>query len=381
MTRIVPWRTRLGVVFLLMDIVTSFHIRGGLFVRPSSSSTPTSVPRLPPPLVSVQKRGITPWAMILTTQQRPTSSPLQSLSTKSAATTGPISSNRFGGMTFDLEAGTAETKHASGSAPTMMMTTMTAILVRSVQASLETVAPLWSTTTSWSSSLQEQFLRTFRRVWWMMPLVLALVPPYCAITKGTCAAMPDCWRVVNMGYIAAAENAHWVIGPFLASNISYLWSGAYLMHKFRLFRGGSARKRRWWRGLQITPNRFAMLGVWVALAGLISTIFHSVQALGSHSLAESLCYIDHAVAMSAILYFFDTCGVPSKSVSLIGALAIVTLVITAPGYAWLHSTWHYLSAVAATRWALEGYESRQPHHHPQLPFEEPTTTTAEEETT
>ena len=188
----------------------------------------------------------------------------------------------------------------------------------------------------------------------MFPMVLAIVPPYCAITKGTCAAMPEWWSVVNMEHIARAENSHWIIGPFLASNISYFVSGAYLMNRFRLFRNAPTGS------MQIKPNRFAMLGVWVSLAGLISTIFHSVQALGPHALAESLCYFDHAVALSAILYFVDTCGLPSKSVSFIGALAIATLVITTPGYAWLHSTWHYLSAVAATRWALEGYQSRRP---------------------
>jgi hypothetical protein len=191
-------------------------------------------------------------------------------------------------------------------------------------------------------------------------MVLVMVPLYCATATGTCAAMPDWWSVVNIKHIAAAENAPWVIGPFLASNVSYFVSGGYLMGRFRLFsreqnnNGGPGGRGV---GLDIIrPSRFAMLGVWVFLAGLVSTVFHSVQALGSHALAESLCYVDHAVALSAILYFVDTCGPPSRSVSLIGALAVAALVITAPGYAWLHATWHYLSAIAAARWALEGYQ-------------------------
>jgi hypothetical protein len=228
--------------------------------------------------------------------------------------------------------------------------------------------------------------------------------------------MPDWWRVVNMEYIASAQNAYWVIVPFLASNISYFWSGIYLMNKFNLVtlhnhgprlarstantgsttttagaddsevssvdglhsptttddnknnHNNNNSMRYWRRGsVQINPNRFAMLGVWVCLAGLISTIFHSVQALGSHALAESLCYIDHAVAISAILYFIDTCGIPSKLVSTIGTVAIGTLVITpTPGYAWLHSTWHYLSALAATKWAIEGHYNYQTNQNPSI---------------
>jgi hypothetical protein len=65
--------------------------------------------------------------------------------------------------------------------------------------------------------------------------------------------------------------------------------------------------------------------------------------------------LDHAVAGSATLYFLDTCGVPSRMVLLIGAVALVALVVTSPGYAFLHSSWHYLSAVTATKWALDGY--------------------------
>jgi hypothetical protein len=111
--------------------------------------------------------------------------------------------------------------------------------------------------------------------------------------------------------------------------------------------------------IEFKPTRYSMLGVWIITAGLISTIFHYVQALGSYQLAIDLCFLDHAVAGSATLYFLDTCGIPSRMALLIGAVALVTLVITSPGYAFLHSSWHYLSAVTATRWALDGY-SRLP---------------------
>ena len=98
-----------------------------------------------------------------------------------------------------------------------------------------------------------------------------------------------------------------------------------------------------------------MLGLWILTAGLISTVFHSVQALGSYSVAESLCYIDHGVAISASFYFLDTCGLPSKRVLALGLAGLAALAFTYPSYAFLHSSWHFLSAAAATKWAIEGH--------------------------
>ena len=162
--------------------------------------------------------------------------------------------------------------------------------------------------------------------------------------------MPDWWSVVDMGHIAASDNAHWVIAPFLGSNAAYAISGLYLMKKFRFFELSEKGN------LKFTPTKLSMLGVWVAVAGLMSTVYHSVQALGSHALAESLCYLDHAIAGSATFYFINTCGKPSKTTWIIGAMAAVTLVAAAPNYTLIHSSWHYLSALTATRWALDGYK-------------------------
>ncbi len=180
-------------------------------------------------------------------------------------------------------------------------------------------------------------------------MLLALVPPYSVLFRGTYATMPDWWGVVDMGHIAASDHAHWIIAPFLGSNAAYALSGTYLMKKFgflKLTKGA----------FRFYPTKFAMLGVWVVVAGLMSTIYHSVQALGSYALAENLCYLDHAIAGSATFYFLDTCGAPSKTTAFIGAIAAVTLVAATPNYAWIHSAWHYLSALTATRWALDGYK-------------------------
>lgn len=199
------------------------------------------------------------------------------------------------------------------------------------------------------ASLTTSIMQSIQKYWWCFPMLLALVPPYCVLFKGSFASMPDWWSVVHMDHIAASDNASWIIAPFLGSNVAYVLSGIYLLKQFRFFDKSQSGS------LVFRPTKFSMLGVWVLVAGLISTIFHSVQALGSYQIAESLCYLDHAVAGSAVFYFFDTCGVPSKMASIIGAVAIVTLVVTTPSYAWLHSSWHYLSAATATQWALDGY--------------------------
>eukprot|EP00536_Pseudo-nitzschia_multiseries_P002124 jgi/Psemu1/182812/e_gw1.28.166.1 len=199
------------------------------------------------------------------------------------------------------------------------------------------------------SSLASSTIESVRTYWWSFPMILALIPPYCVLCKGTYASMPDWWSVVRMDHIASGNNANLVIGSFLGSNIAYAISGVYLLLKFGL-------SHRSQGGIfEFRSTRFSMLGIWIIVAGLVSTIFHSVQALGSYALAESLCYLDHAVAGSATFYFLDTCGIPSKATSIIGAVAMMALVISTPGYAWFHSSWHYLSAAAATRWAIDGY--------------------------
>jgi len=181
-------------------------------------------------------------------------------------------------------------------------------------------------------------------------MLLALVPPYSAIFKGTYATMPEWWNVFNLDHLAASDNGHWIIASFLGSNIAYAMSGIYLMKRLGFFERSQSGS------LTVRPSKFSMLGVWVATAGVVSTIYHYVQTLGSFNIANSLCYLDHAVAGSATLYFFDTCGVPSKIASLIGAAALVTLCIATPtSYAWIHSSWHFLSAATATRWALDAY--------------------------
>ena len=79
-----------------------------------------------------------------------------------------------------------------------------------------------------------------------------------------------------MDYIAASENSNWILGPFLASNISYIICGLYLMNRFRFFQTSPVNGNI----IEFRPTKYSMLGVWIIAAGLISTIFHYTQALG-----------------------------------------------------------------------------------------------------
>ena len=105
---------------------------------------------------------------------------------------------------------------------------------------------------------------------------------------------------------------------------------------------------------------YQMLGGLVLTAGVVSTIFHYFQALGSFRIAEALCYIDHAVAVTSILSFWNRCGRPGVCTTVIGLTGIAMLVITDPLhiYPYLHSTWHGLSAAAAIMWAHDGVKRR-----------------------
>jgi hypothetical protein len=92
----------------------------------------------------------------------------------------------------------------------------------------------------------------------------------------------------------------------------------------------------------------------------MSTIFHIVQAVGDPLLAEALCYLDHGIAISGGLYFWHICGRPSKTTLAIGSVGIVALCLPLrPGYAWLHSAWHFLSAAAAVAWTQQGKTQRR----------------------
>jgi len=192
--------------------------------------------------------------------------------------------------------------------------------------------------------------KSFRRCWWCLPMLLAFVPVYSSLVLGTVASMPKWWPLTRMDHILNSPYAKLIIGFFLGSNISYFISGSYLL----LRETGTLAHAK----LPKTLQGYPLLGVLVLTAGFVSTCFHTVQALGSFKLAEMLCYIDHAVAISAIFYFWHRCGKPSRTTTILSAVGFGTLVVAGPHYAFLHSAWHFLSATAAVVWAHDGYAMR-----------------------
>lgn len=188
-------------------------------------------------------------------------------------------------------------------------------------------------------------IATLQQYWWSFPMILCLLPFVHEIVLNQSIVTPNFWKMVNIQNIVRHQpDAALVIMFFLGSNIAYYIAGGYLLQKF------PART--------LAPG----LGVWVLLSGAVSTIFHSVQSLGDIQLAEILCYIDHGVAGSSLCYFWNVCGHPPLTIRF-WTLAISSLVALCcplqPGYAWLHSTWHFLSAATAVTWALEGKLQRR----------------------
>jgi hypothetical protein len=218
-----------------------------------------------------------------------------------------------------------------------------------------------STTTTRETTTITSVTHLLLQWWYAFPMCLALVPLYCTFWAKTCARMPHWWPMTNMDYIVASSgNGALIIACFLLSNSAYLLSGSYLVQKFPPIQqqhqqGGPSS----WRRLAPVPTKYTMLGLWILAAGLVSTIFHFVQALGSFHMAEALCFVDHGVAISACFYYWKTLPRPSRRVWALGLMGGVALVITVPGYyvGW-HSTWHFLSAAGATLWAVEGHASQ-----------------------
>lgn len=190
-------------------------------------------------------------------------------------------------------------------------------------------------------------LHTLKKCWWCLPMIVALIPPYFLLVHRTFPTMPTCWSLVKLDSVTAG-----VLGMFLLSNIAYFASGIYLFLRYHFAVPSETRE---------VSFRDPLLGASVLTAGAVSTVFHSVQALGPQSLAECLCFIDHGVAISSIFYFWFRCGRPSRRTWVLSLAGMATLSIT-EGYAWLHSAWHLLSASAAVVWARDGLGPQNSKH-------------------
>jgi hypothetical protein len=187
----------------------------------------------------------------------------------------------------------------------------------------------------------------FQKFWWTLPMALAFVPIYSSLILKTLPSMPSWWPLTKMDRLFQSPYYGLVVTVFLSSNAFYFVSGAYLLSKFSSV--GSSLKG------------YHVLGFLLFLSGTVSTVFHYFQALGSFRIAEALCYIDHAVAVTSILSFWHRCGRPGKLTTILGISGLIMLVITDPLhiYPYLHSSWHGLSAGAAILWAHDGVKRRK----------------------
>lgn len=197
----------------------------------------------------------------------------------------------------------------------------------------------------------QALLETLKQCWWCLPMTLALVPPFWALFYRTHPSMPSFWPLVQLDSVLHSQYGAIILGTFLLSNIAYFVSGIYLYLQYHLLIPEEEA--------EVSTGRDPLLGGAVLTAGTVSTIFHTVQALGPTSIAESLCFIDHGVAISSVLYFFQKLGWPSRRTWLLSIAGLVTLAIHHVGYAWLHSIWHLLSASAAVVWARDGLGNKR----------------------
>lgn len=145
-------------------------------------------------------------------------------------------------------------------------------------------------------------------------------------------------------HIAAATTAA-IVGGYLLSNVAYFMAGSWLL------RDDDSRA----------------FGFWLLAVGFVSTLFHTVQAVGCVILAEALCFVDHGLALTVVAYYWEHCGRPSSRATLgLGATALTALAWPASHnsgltgvfrYVTLHSLWHALSAGAAVAWVRQRNDS------------------------
>ena len=211
-------------------------------------------------------------------------------------------------------------------------------------------------------SKTRRWLSLTRRFAWTFPLLLCLIPPFnCMAT--TSIGFPEWWKMVDLSHLWSKSSTACTF--FLLSNIAYGASGFVLYKTFPMEKrignssvsdgsGGRLNSLGWaW-------SHYTWLSFWLLGAGIISATFHAIQTVADYTLAESWCFLDHGIALSAFLYFWTHCGAPRLPTLIPGTLGVVCLCNPVPAaYELTHSAWHVLSAVAALAWGLQGRDQRR----------------------
>ena len=213
-----------------------------------------------------------------------------------------------------------------------------------------------------SSSFQGAEI-ALKQSWWCLPMLLIYVP-VSAFMNGKYATTPEWWALVDVTFL---KDMPLSCAIFLGSNIFYFLSGLYLLNRMPLLSSTTTRmfsnKSHGYDALEknasVHTARYPMLGGLLLGSGIVSVIYHAFQVLGHIPIAESLCYVDHGVAVSAACYFLQTCGLPSLKTLSLGIPSLALLACPGDAYPLLHSLWHLTSAGTAASWALDGIGRRK----------------------
>lgn len=201
-----------------------------------------------------------------------------------------------------------------------------------------------------------------QKSWYLFPLFIALIPVHSVLILKEQPQMPSWWALQHI----SRDTTKYLIGIFLASNIAYILSGAYLLfpHVFirpsrrRLFFSDISDKQKENHDITTSTTKDIIplkeyppiLGLSLLVCGTISIIYHAFQTMGLTNTAEGLSYVDHGFALASGLTFLRKCGIPSMKTMMCGFTGLFFLSNNFM-YVELHSIWHILSAVAAISWA------------------------------
>ena len=230
--------------------------------------------------------------------------------------------------------------------------------------------------------------------WWSLPMIILILFPILTFIKNgsLCAQMPSWWSMSRLHYLHTSCIGHWICFGFLTSNVFYFLSAFCLLNGIIPFTSSSsissvtstfslshkrskdniviieqynAYKTNTYKKKTANNMRYPLLGWLVLCSGSISLLYHSFQAWGAINIAESLCYIDHGLAISSGCCFLDKCGMPSSKTLLIGIISLCMLTIGGDTgsfeytYPIIHSFWHLGSASATISWAFDGSKRRK----------------------
>lgn len=232
-----------------------------------------------------------------------------------------------------------------------------------------------------SLSYIQKALFTIKQLWWCFPMIIiSIIPLHSLVLAGEFAKMPQWWSFEGMAHL---RNSPLLCSGFLGSNIFYFFSGLYLLNIIRvpmpmalplqkvmnsIYKSNldqtnesqlQSQSQSQSQSQAFHTAKDPILGGLVLASGFISLLYHTFQSLGNVGIAESLCFVDHGVAMTSFCYFVTRCGMPSLKTLSIGIPSLALLLFPGDSYPVIHSLWHVASAGTTISWAFDGVEKRR----------------------